>query len=849
MTEPRTAVDQWAHDQVELYTGRRGDYVLLGETLAQVLACAAREYAPLAIVQVRAKSIPSFAEKCLRKRQKYRHPVEQLTDLCGGRIIVHTQEQVERVSRFLEEHFEIDWANSEDSGKRLKTSEFGYQSFHYIVTFKRGVFPAKGFPVEVPDSICGGKGGMPNPRAEVQVRTLLQHAWADIGHDMLYKAGVGTPEVWRREFARLAAMLETADGVIGRVHGGMKRFVASYSAYMTPEEMDAELELLEFVLGQTDAELEKREIDAARDTDRIALALKIAGVANARERWDTALETLRPHATLGHPLVLRELGIAHCGKGRDELTEAEYTRGQAYLEQSSQDPDVGVPALLALAASWRGVDDAEARAAFDRVFEIQPDDPYALAGYLEYHVAHASDLDAVTAAGAAVATAIETCEARVRGGVDVPGAHFTAGFLRLLKGDGFGALDSYAKGVQLACAHSQLFAALDSLQRVAPNADSLEGHAWAVRLLQVGLAARFPDAASEATIGALATPGASPIVGPVVMVAGGCDPTRAEEFERYRDMLVRGFAEYCGTVIGGGTREGVSGFVGDAVEHNPGVHAMSYLREDGLPSDATIDTRYAELRPIAETGFSPMGPLQAWTDIVASGIHPADVRLLGINGGRISAAEYRIALALGATVALAQDSGREAARLVPDQRWGTSERLMDMPVDAASVRAFVGGICVPVPEELREAIARDLHEIFRKDKEAELRPTEPSLADWDELAPEFQASSLQHAGDIFAKLSLIGLEAVPARGSKPAVYAIPEDQVEFLAEIEHGRWNVERVLEGWRRGPVKDLKTRVSPYLVPWSELSEAVREYDRRFVRAIPETLAKHGYEVCRKA
>ena len=172
---------QWARDQVARYADRRGDYIVFADTLQQVLLHAAAVYAPLAIVQVRAKATPSFAEKILRKRAKYRDPVEDLTDLCGGRIIVHTEEQVIKICRFLEEHFEIDEANSENVGTRLRASEFGYQSVHYIVTFKPGVFPRRNFPVEVPEMLYR----MPNARGEVQVRTMLQHAWADIGHDLL----------------------------------------------------------------------------------------------------------------------------------------------------------------------------------------------------------------------------------------------------------------------------------------------------------------------------------------------------------------------------------------------------------------------------------------------------------------------------------------------------------------------------------------------------------------------------------------------------------------------------------------------------------------------------------------
>jgi ppGpp synthetase/RelA/SpoT-type nucleotidyltranferase len=392
--ELRPCTTEWASAQVAEYAKRRADYVLLGDVLRQVLQQAADLYAPLAIVQVRAKGIPSFAEKCLRKCTKYRRPVDQLTDLCGGRIIVHTQAQVERISRFIEDHFEIDWANSEDIGKRLKTAEFGYRSVHYIVTFRPGVFPTADVPVKVPARLYGGKRGMPNARAEIQVRTLLQHAWADVGHDLLYKGGFEAPEVWRREYARLAAMLETADGAMSRVHADMTRFVSSYKAYMTPARMTEELALLRFV----------RE----HDPGNVSLALRLAGIANAAGLWTDAIDALAPFERAGDAAVLRELGVAYCGKGRTSPAGTVYRRGQKLLQRAAEDPDAGAPALLALAESWRSVDEARARETFERAFEALPDDPHALAGYLEYQVALNNDLSPTAAAAPAISAAVGT---------------------------------------------------------------------------------------------------------------------------------------------------------------------------------------------------------------------------------------------------------------------------------------------------------------------------------------------------------------------------------------------------------------------------------------------------------
>jgi hypothetical protein len=70
-------------------------------------------------------------------------------------------------------------------------------------------------------------------------------------------------------------------------------------------------------------------------------------------------------------------------------------------------------------------------------------------------------------------------------------------------------------------------------------------------------------------------------------------------------------------------------------------------------------------------------------------------------------------------------------------------------------------------------------------------------------------------------------------------------QIESLAEREHARWNVERLIAGWVYGPTADKDKKISPYLVPWDELPDQIREYDREPVRAIPRMLAAAGFEL----
>ena len=199
---------QWGCEQIEKYQAVKHRYQECAEALQQVLEKAIKEIAPLSIVQTRPKSPVSFTEKAIRKKKagRYTDPLMRMTDLCGGRVITQTLSEVEAVCKFIEKHFEVDLENSLDVSQRLKPSEFGYRSVHYVVQFKPGVFPTKEIPIEIPDDVYPDKTCP--MKAEIQVRTLVEHAWAGFGHDRVYKSAFTVPVRWQRELAVLAGMLE-----------------------------------------------------------------------------------------------------------------------------------------------------------------------------------------------------------------------------------------------------------------------------------------------------------------------------------------------------------------------------------------------------------------------------------------------------------------------------------------------------------------------------------------------------------------------------------------------------------------------------------------------------------------
>jgi hypothetical protein len=346
----------------------------------------------------------------------------------------------------------------------------------------------------------------------------------------------------------------------------------------------------------------------------------------------------------------------------------------------------------------------------------------------------------------------------------------------------------------------------------------------------------------------------SRFLSPVLIVAGGAHPDVEEEMRAYANCLSRKeFDGFKGTLISGGTRAGVPGMVGDLAQAlrgrgNTGFEALAYLPEH-LPADAPRDGRYCTYSSGGQT-LSPLEPLRGWIDLVTAGVDPGQVRVLGINGGRIAAVEYHLALALGATVAVIESSGRAAAELLPDADWWESPRLLWLPRDPAAVKAFVNpGQPVLLTEENRSGrakvnrLGKAIHEKFLADREWE--SADPAMVPWEHLREDFKRSNMEQAKYIEEVLRRFGLGVRPATGPPSAPPRAFTSRRRAMAEMEHGRWVVERLRAGWRYGPERDRTNRRSPYLVSWDKLPREVQKYDLDNVRAWPQLLKNVGLEI----
>lgn len=152
-------------------------------------------------------------------------------------------------------------------------------------------------------------------------------------------------------------------------------------------------------------------------------------------------------------------------------------------------------------------------------------------------------------------------------------------------------------------------------------------------------------------------------------------------------------------------------------------------------------------------------------------------------------------------------------------------------------------------EGLVGLFARIIHDDYRTKRieEGKNPDEDPALAPWTTLDETYRRANLDQAGHIFTKIMTIQGRVVPLHDWDEPLFTFTKEEIEKLAALEHERWNQDRIADGWTYGKERDKVKKITPYLVPYDQLTEDIKEYDRDTVRNIPLLLAKINLTVRR--
>lgn len=245
-------------------------------------------------VTSRVKERDHLLEKITREGKEYER-LSDVKDVSGVRVITYFDDQVDDIGSVIEKEFLVDPHHSVDKRKLLDPDRFGYLSLHYVCDLNRtrlSLLENKRYAAQ---------------SCEIQVRSILQHAWAEIEHDLGYKSDSKIPGPIRRRFSRLAGLLELGD----QEFKDIRKELLAYQSRV-PQEMQ---------VAPGEVEVDDVSLNVFISTNELCIYLdgELANAANVEKTRPRTNEGIVKLAT-----QLQYVGISSISQLQDKLERYKY---------------------------------------------------------------------------------------------------------------------------------------------------------------------------------------------------------------------------------------------------------------------------------------------------------------------------------------------------------------------------------------------------------------------------------------------------------------------------------------------------------------------------------------------
>ena len=263
----------------------------------------------------RIKSFNSYYRKVLRLKAEEaacRGKLVSLTDMMGIRVICAFLEDLSVVEQQVKDNFTVREVEYKGSGDNFR--EFGYESVHVLISIPDDCMP-KDISIDIPkDTVC-----------EIQIRTILQDAWAEVEHELIYKTEFTPFDMpLRRKLASINASLSLADTIFQEIRDYQKKLQM---------ETAARRESFYDKVDESTTKLLGGEVPKKKDISRISPFVR--GTID-----DLLLEAIHAHNSgdLNHAISIYSQILESQPEPSDPVLAVIYKhRGMAYFANSDYD--------------------------------------------------------------------------------------------------------------------------------------------------------------------------------------------------------------------------------------------------------------------------------------------------------------------------------------------------------------------------------------------------------------------------------------------------------------------------------------------------------------------------------